>query len=282
MPHDHHLPSPAWDHVLADAFAVLLGRPLSDFDPDARYAVALSGNLVHEVGFHQDPVWVRPAALSGAEPVVSGLYLFDEAADAALFDAARSLFEFHPADGHEFPAGFAAAVEAVAFGDGMVLGADLAPLLGQFGVDLAEHPGSWTVAFLRQVSDGTLPDALRTALGTGRRPEDLPPFTGEPDEEWEEELDRIEDEDLRSHLGFFCTDGDTGLMPSDESLPKYLDALGFETVAAWEDGHGQLTIHVVRIGPEVAERTAMHSIPDHGTTTRDTSTTHGAPDHRTA
>ncbi|MFD4657857.1 hypothetical protein ACFWP2_19765 [Kitasatospora sp. NPDC058444] len=103
------------------------------------------------------------------------------------------------------------------------------------------------------VSDGTLLDALRTALDTGRAPEDLMPFTAEPEEDWTEELAAIEHPELRAHLGHFCTEGDLGLMPaSEDSTVHGLRHEGCETVAGWEDGHGQIEITVIRLSDHVA------------------------------
>lgn len=123
-------------------------------------------------------------------------------------------------------------------------------LLGDPALD-----GTWTVFFPRLVSDSTLLDALRAALATGHGPDDLLSFTTEPDEDWEEELAAINHSGLRAHLGPFCTDGEEGLMPlfDDEATAGGLEDEGCEAVAAWEDGHGQLAIRVVRLSDHVAD-----------------------------
>ncbi|MGV9557666.1 hypothetical protein [Streptomyces sp. NPDC003522] len=244
-----------WDRHLADGFAVLLGRPLGEYDPDAVYAARVGGNLLYETGFRRDPAWVRPAALTGAEPVVWDCSLFDEADHTPVFDASRSLFEFPVPQGPSAPLGteFAAALDAVRFARGPVRGADLAPLLTRYGIDLTDpgFDGTWSVHLACLVSDGTLFDALRSALATGRTPEQLVPFTAEPEEEWEERLATITHPGLRTHLGFFCTDGGAGLMPLQAPVTAAgPEEHGFEPVAGWEDDFGQLDITVVRLAPQ--------------------------------
>ncbi|MEU5400748.1 hypothetical protein ABZ348_15820 [Streptomyces sp. NPDC005963] len=49
-----------WESSLTQAFGVLLDRPLSDFPPDADYAVYYSGNWLHETEVYRDPAgWRR-------------------------------------------------------------------------------------------------------------------------------------------------------------------------------------------------------------------------------
>lgn len=126
----------------------------------------------------------------------------------------------------------------------------------RYDLDLTDPAleGTWSVAFPRLASDGTLLDALRAALATGNGPGDLLALTAEVDEEWEEDLAAIEPPALRAHLGYFCTDGDEGLMPLSETelTAGVLDDEGCVAVAAWEDGHGQLDIRIVRLSAHVA------------------------------
>ncbi|MEU9606801.1 hypothetical protein [Streptomyces sp. NPDC048057] len=246
-----------WDRQLAAAFAVLLGRPLGEYDPDATYAACVAGNLLYEVGFRRDPAWVRPEALRGAEPVVWDCALFDDAERSPLFDASGSIFDFSTADDTSpaLPADFAAALGSACFARILIRGADLAPLVAQYGIDLAApaHADTWTVFVARLASDGTLPDALRTALATGRTPEDLIPFTAEPDEEWADALASITHPELRAHLGYFCTDGEEGLMPlGADATACGLEDEGCAPIAAWEDGHGQVDIAILQLSPLVA------------------------------
>ncbi|MFE7528448.1 hypothetical protein ACFU7Y_22400 [Kitasatospora sp. NPDC057542] len=245
-----------WDRQLAHAFGVLIGRPLTEYDSEAVYAACVTGNYMEEIDFRTEHAWVRPAALRGEEPFVSTLYLFDEAEGTPVFDPSTSVFEFRPAGGTaEFPEGFVAAVEVACFSGHLLRGVDLAPLLERYGVDLTSpgFAGTWEVHTAVLVSDGTLLDALRAAFGTGRTPEELTPFTAEPEEEWAQELAAIPNPELRTHLGYFCTDGDTGLMPVLEDTTVHgLDDEGCEAVAGWEDGHGQAEITVIRLSDLVA------------------------------
>ncbi|MFE2044220.1 hypothetical protein ACFXAZ_25505 [Streptomyces sp. NPDC059477] len=250
-----------WDRQLAHAFGVLVGRPLDDFDPDAVYAAVLQGNALNESGFLREPDWVRPEALSGARPIPCPFGLSGEAGRQPLFDASTSIFEFWQCDSPRspLPKDFAAALKAVCFAQSLVRGADIAPLLDRFGVDLTTPAlkDTWEIYLPRLVCDGTLLDALRVALDTGRTPEELVPFTftfpTEPQEEWEEDLATIEHPALRTHLAYFCTDGEEGMMPlcQDETTTLPEDE-GCEPVAGWEDGHGQITITVIKLSPQVA------------------------------
>ncbi|MFD8598941.1 hypothetical protein ACFV1L_28460 [Kitasatospora sp. NPDC059646] len=245
-----------WDRRLADAFGMMLGRPLHEFDPGAVYAAGVSGNLIREVEFDRDAAWVRPQALSGAEPVVWDCSLFDDSPRTPVFDAAGSVFAV-PAeqDAPALPEPFASAVAAACFAEGLIRGADLAPLVVEHGVDLAAHPGSWAVSFARLRSDDTLLDALRAALDTGRTPEDLVPFEAAPEEHWEDGLAAVEPPELRDHLGYFLTDGEEGLRPMLDDAPAWgLDAYGCEPVIGWEDGFGQVDLAVIRLSGPVAGR----------------------------
>ncbi|OKJ13597.1 hypothetical protein [Kitasatospora sp. CB01950] len=243
-----------WDRQLADAFGMMIGRPLHEFDPDAVYAAGVGGNLINEVEFDHDPAWVRPQALSGAEPVCWDASLFDDSVRTPVFDAAGSIFGI-PADRDSpaLPEPFASAVAAACFSDGLIRGADLAPLLVEHGVDLAEHPGRWVVHFARLRSDGTLLDAFRAALDTGRTPEDLVPFEVAPEEGWEEDLATVAHPGLRAHVSYFLTDGEVGLMPMfDDARAFGLDDYACEAVMGWEDGFGQIDLSIIRLSPEVA------------------------------
>ncbi|MGV9311277.1 hypothetical protein ACWDR0_03670 [Streptomyces sp. NPDC003691] len=246
-----------WNRQLADAFAVLLGRPLSTYDQDAVYAASAHGNLMYETGFRQDAAWVRPGALGGAEPVVWDCCLFDDSDRTPVFDASRSVFELTPGNAESaLPAEFTAAVAAACFSSGLIRGADLAPLVQRYGVDLADpaFAGAWTVFFPRLLSDGTLLGALKAALDTGDGPGDLVPFEVEPAEDRAEALAAIAHPGLRAHTAYFCTDGEEGMMllAEEERGSAGLSEQGCEPIAAWEDGHGQIDITVIRLSPLVA------------------------------
>ncbi|MFJ4771044.1 hypothetical protein ACIP88_18360 [Streptomyces uncialis] len=250
-----------WDRQLAHAFGVLVGRPLDEFDPDAIYAVGLQGNALNESGFLREPGWVHPQALNGARPISCPFGLSSESDRQPLFDPSTSIFDFGRCDSPRspLPKDFAAALKTVCFAGSLARGADIAPLLDRFDVDLTAPAlkDTWEIYFPRLVCDGTLLDALRVALDTGRTPGELVPlpftFPTEPEEEWEEELATIEHPALRTHLAYFCTDGEEGLMPlcRDETTSALVDE-GCEPVAGWEDGHGQITVMVMKLSPLVA------------------------------
>lgn len=111
--------------------------------------------------------------------------------------------------------------------------------------------------FARLVSDGTLFGALVAALQTGRGPEELLEFEFDPDDEveesWQEGLAGIGHPELRHHLAFFCTEGESGLMPVAPGESAHpLAADGCAEVAGWEDGYGQVELRVVRLSGLVA------------------------------
>jgi len=250
----------AWDEQLAKGFGVLLGRPLGAEEPGAVYAAGIGGNLMRETGFTVDPSWVRPAALRGEEPV-PGFWVYDAAHEVPRFDAGGSLFDFsgRGPGWDALPAGFAAAVEAACLRPSLVRGADLAPLVAEHGVDLADPAfrGVWSVHFARVVSDGSLFGAFVAALQTGRRPEELLEFEFDAEEEvaepWSERLADVEHPALRHHLGFFCTEGESGLLPVDLSTAGHLlYSDGCTGVAGWEDGFGQIEVSIVRLSARVA------------------------------
>ncbi|MEV4562052.1 hypothetical protein AB0K51_34470 [Kitasatospora sp. NPDC049285] len=247
----------AWDRQLAEAFAVLLGRPLEQ--DGAVYAACVGSNLIDETGFRRDAAWVRPGALRGVEPVRWDCYLSDATERTPVFDASGSVFEFWESAERRaaFPVEFVTALDGACFSPGLIRGAELAPLVERFGVDLAEpaFDGAWTVFFARLRSDGSLFDAFRVALDTGTGPGDLVSFEVEAEEEWEEQLSAIGHEGLRAHLGFFCTDGDEGMMPMlEDASAGGLESAGCEPVIGWEDGFGQIEVSIVRLSDRVAGR----------------------------
>ncbi|MBW8486838.1 hypothetical protein [Actinomadura parmotrematis] len=229
---------PVWRARLTPVFELLLGRPLDGFDPAADYAVYLGGNFINEIGFDRDPAWIAPAALAGAAPVVWDYPIFDQGEPPVRFDAGRSVFELDPAD---LPDG------VPSFGRGLVRGADLAGRV---------PAADWYVPYPRLVSDGTLFDALRVALALGDGPGDLLDVDAEAGGEWAGALAGIEPPELAAHLGFFCTDGEAGLMylGTERSGGPLLAGEGCELIAGWEEGQGQVELAVVRLGDRVAGR----------------------------
>ena len=242
-----------WEERLTGAFEILLGRPLSSYDPDAVYATYFGGNLINEIGFDRDPAWVGQAALSGAEPVVWDYPPYDEGEPPLEFDASRSVFGYGKSG---LPAAFEADLAQACFSPGLVRGADLAPLLARHELDLTapDLADTWGVVHPRIVSDGTLLGALRAATGLGAGPECLLPFEVEAAEEWQEALAEVMPPELRTHLSFFCTDGEAGLMylGDDRSGGGLLTKEGCTLIANWEEGQSQIEFAVVRLSALVA------------------------------
>ncbi|MGW4471807.1 hypothetical protein ACWENQ_19230 [Nonomuraea sp. NPDC004354] len=135
-----------WLEQLTGAFEILLGRPLASFDADAVYATFFGGNLINELGFARDAVWVNPAALRGVEPVVWDCPIFDLDEPLLEFDASRSVFEFDKAG---LPPEFEADLAAACFAGRLVLGGDLAPLLARYDLAASDLRDTWTVCYPR-------------------------------------------------------------------------------------------------------------------------------------
>jgi hypothetical protein len=123
-------------------------------------------------------------------------------------------------------------------------------------LDLAspDMRGTWSVCYPRVVSDGTLIDAMRVATGIGEGPESLLPFEAEAAEEWQEALAAVTSVELFTHLSFFCTDGEEGLMylRDDRTGGSILAEQGCTLIANWEEGQSQIEFAVVQLSDLVA------------------------------
>ncbi|MER7209409.1 hypothetical protein [Streptosporangium sp. NPDC000239] len=236
-----------WSEQLTGAFEILLGRPLAGFDADAVYATFFGGDLVNELGFTRDSIWMSPAVLRGAEPVVWDCPVFDLEEPLLEFDASRSVFEFDKAG---LPPEFETDLAAACFSGRLVLGGDLAPVLARHGLSASDLRGTWTVCYPRLVSDGTLFDAMRVATALGTGPESLLPLEAEAAEEWREALADRTSPELFAHLSFFCTEGEEGLMylRTERSGGDLLADEGCTLIANWEEGQGQVEFAVVQVG----------------------------------
>ncbi|MFI1031502.1 hypothetical protein [Streptomyces sp. NPDC020951] len=243
-----------WERSLTQAFGVLLGRPLSDFDPGAEYAVYYSGNWLYESGSTTDPAWLEPTALAGRETRTDeNLLLLDEVGYPALrFDASRSLFEID-IYAAEFPAAFKEELAAVDLaGSGRlpeVRGIDLARLTARHGVDLTSSgppENAWCLTRARIVSDGTLLDALRAATGMGQGPDGLVP-SGTADAETEAAIAAVEHPGIRAHLRAFCDPGSDDIALCLHSMRKSWEENG-PLVAEWQGAVDQYEITVQQVG----------------------------------
>jgi hypothetical protein len=250
-----NLPTPTtgddWESSLTQAFGVLLGRPLSDFDSSAEYSADYSGPWLYESQSNRDPAWLEPAALTGRETITNkNLLLLDEVGYPELrFDVSRSLFEIDAEA--EFPAAFkkdlAAVRRAGHEGWPQVRGADLAHLTARHGVDLTspDLPAkTWSVTRATIASDGTLLDALRVATGIGEGPDSLV-LCEEKDATTEAAVAAVEHAGIQAHLRAFCSPhSDLGLCVW--YMAKCREE-GSPLVAQWADEGEQFEITVQRV-----------------------------------
>lgn len=146
-----------WEQDLAAAFSVLLGRPVDEFDPEATYAVYYVNRAV-------DEQWVCLAADWG-------------------LDLARSVFEFEFTGESALAQAFGARPDSTSIAESCrtVTGDELAAVLVKHGLGLAEvvsglQDGTFTVGVsFRVVTDGTLRDAVLTAIRGKHGPDRLRP-----------------------------------------------------------------------------------------------------------
>ncbi|HEY3872706.1 MAG TPA: hypothetical protein VGM10_30395 [Actinocrinis sp.] len=260
-----------WIRQLTQGFGALLGRALSEYDPDAVYAAYFGGNFISEIEYAHDDAWVDPEALAGRRAVEdTPLSMYDMGEPPLVFDASESIFELRPS---ELPDALAADVPGVTFSEPdspypLVRGRDLGELLARHGVDLTDPDlaEGWTVCHARIASDGSLLSALCAATGIGLAERYLVAFADEPAEEWEQALEAVENLELRAHLALGCRESyeSEGLSFSrggPDVMPLLRDE-GCATIAAWEECQGQVEIAVVRLADAVAGRGARKSDED--------------------
>ncbi|MEU1388054.1 MULTISPECIES: hypothetical protein [unclassified Nonomuraea] len=276
-----------WEAALAGAFAILLGGKPA-VDPAAGYGVYYASDPFDEFLFPNP--WATPEALSDRKarhlPDSDGEYPFSPW--TWRFDLSESLFRFDAElvagtgawgdGGHKGPRpfgdAFVADLRAVSWvdeADGvLVRGAQLGPLLGRHGVDLADQEAKklngWLTVLLRVATDGTLADAMRAATFTERGPGHLVSISdmgrarsaGEP---WEERLGAVTHPELRDHLRMLCLSEDdarseggfyrgTGHWPWSDVL----ETAGCSVVAGWGFGEAQAGAAVVRLPDEPGTR----------------------------
>ncbi|MFF2659123.1 hypothetical protein ACFVUH_17365 [Kitasatospora sp. NPDC058032] len=277
-----------WDAALASAFAILLdGNPAIDpaadptVGPAAGYGVYYASDSLDEFLFPSP--WATSDALSGPEPRQlpdpDGEFPFSPW--TWRFDLGGSLFRFDAdllagtgpwgEDGHKGPRpfgdAFVADLRIVAtvdeFGEALVHGADLGPLLARHDLDLtdrnAEKLNTWLTVLLRVATDGTLTDALRAATFTERGPEHLVSVgdmsrARSAAEPWEERLGTLTHPALRDHLRMLCLSqndarSEGGFYSGAGNWPwsDILEAVGCSLVAGWGFGESQAGTAVVRL-----------------------------------
>ncbi|MEU0985855.1 hypothetical protein [Streptomyces sp. NPDC005953] len=271
----------AWNRELANAFEVLLGKPLDAYPATAEYALFTWNDEVSYLMYED--------LLSGAvdmsvdesdEPDESGEP--DELVDEGEHGSEQPQFDWDlwPTD-HErsvwlidegAPGADGALGEAihtalravsVAYDSRRaVFGADLARVLAVHGlppgeVDPADAVGM--VQWLQRVrTGGTLFDAMRAATWTTGGPGALVPFEREAEVEpaMEQALRRVSHPRLRDHLRMLCltahwarSDGGYYLGPGEcpNDLRWIAEQPGHEVVAGWEFGEGQASSAVFKI-----------------------------------
>jgi hypothetical protein len=239
---------------LEHAFGLLLGRPLHEFDPAARYALYHWDDAYCDEFFAGDEevdldAFARPETREASTVADTGeatLYLDRWGIDFGRTVISVEDFEDHPAYDALRAAAFDEKREAI-------LGVDFRRVLLAEGVGLDDLTDQYATMLLRVQTDGTLFDAMRAATWTMSAPAGLVPRPprAEVDPAWQPVLERIDDPALRAHLEFLCltpywarSDGAHYLgaaCPTDLTLP------GHRALAGWEFGEGQAASVVVQI-----------------------------------
>jgi hypothetical protein len=235
---------------LEHAFGLLLGRPLHEFDPTARYAVYHWDDAYCDEFFAEDEevdldAFARPETGESSTVADSGkptLYL-----DRWRIDLGRTIFLVE--DFEDLPV--YDTLRAAAFDEKReaILGADFRRVLLAEEVDMDELVDQYATMLLRVQTDGTLVDAMRAATWTMSAPAGLVPRDprAEVDPAWQPVLEQIDDPALRSHLEFLCltphwarSDGAYFLGAACPTDLEFLTTLpGHRALAGWEFGEGQ-------------------------------------------
>ncbi len=249
----------AWRDRLEHAYGLLLGRPLSGFDPGATYAL-----------YHWDDAFCDEF-FAGAEEVDLDGFARPETRDSSTladtgepglspdrwrFDLGRTIFLVDDFDHPVATALPAARLDSA--GDIGVLGVDLRRVFLDEEVDLDELTDQYAHMLLRVQTDGTLFDALRAATWTMSAPDGLEPRRPEAeiDAPWQPLLAQIDDGRLRGHFEMLCltahwarSDGAHYLGPKCRGDLAFLTTLpGYRIVAGWEFGEAQAASAVVQLG----------------------------------
>jgi hypothetical protein len=220
-----------WEQDLTAAFSVLLGRPLDTFDPGAEYALYYAHRALLDEwvwGAIGDAETLRRTLEPGGTGGRHELLEMCLAPDWGL-DLARSVFEFEFDEESALSRALGARPDRgrhTAESGRILTGEELAAVLTKHGLgpgDILSDPCFLDVQY-RVVTDGTLRDALLTAIRAKQGPEGLRPGPGEeatapmalvafddsvedeadltPEEqaEWNRILAPIRDPRLRSHI----------------------------------------------------------------------------------
>ncbi|MDF5757359.1 hypothetical protein [Spongiactinospora sp. TRM90649] len=242
----------AWDDALAQAFAILLGKPLEDFDADAMYATYYSCSDLSLELFDED-FDVAPLARGeivsapfSSVPILGELFEgWDLIAPQWAIDLGNSIFYSEDA------------VHGVNGLESGLPGVELGRILVERGMKTSDLSEAFPLVAFRVHSDGSLLDAMRVITGTMRGPEHLMPLEPEygVEDRWRSRLAAIEHPGLRDHLMNLCRENDTargyGALYLEDENPGY-GIPPHPAIAAWRFGEGQAWSAVVRLpaGPE--------------------------------
>jgi hypothetical protein len=241
---------------LEHAFGLLLGRPLHEFDPAARYALYHWDDVYCDEFFGDEEVDLDEFD----QPETRESSTVGDTGEATLFldrwriDLGRTIVLL---DDLEHPV--VDALRTVAFDEKReaVLGVDLRRVLLAENVDLDELTDEYANMLLRVQTDGSLLDAMRAATWTMSAPDGLVPreARAEVDPAWQPVLERIDEPALRAHLEMLCltpywarSDGAHFLGVACPADLDFLTSLpGHRVIAGWEFGEGQAASVVVQI-----------------------------------
>ncbi|RBQ16637.1 hypothetical protein DP939_28500 [Spongiactinospora rosea] len=238
----------AWDDALTQAFAILLGKPLEDYDADATYGTYyvcpdLSLDLFDR-DFDVAPLArgeiVRPPFPS--MPILGRLFEgWDRIAPHWTIDLGNSIF-YAEDSGH--------GVDGLESG---LPGVELGRILIERGMKPSDLSKASPLVAFRVHSDGSLLDAMRVITGTMRGPEHLTPLESMygVEDRWRNRLAAVEHAGLRDHLLDLCRDADSArcdgaLYVEDDENPG-CGIPPYPVIAAWEFGEGQAWSAVVRL-----------------------------------
>ncbi|MFB9445599.1 hypothetical protein Dvina_19815 [Dactylosporangium vinaceum] len=239
-----------WQDALTEAFCVLLGKSLREFDPDASYAVYYScSDLAIELfkaGFDAGPL-ARGEIVHPPFPTIPVLGSLLEGwhhfAAHWSIDLGRSAFYAgDPGDG--------AAIGLPELDTGL-LGVELGRILTERSLTPRKIRKAYPEIEFRVHTDGTLFDAMRAITGTMRGPDHLFPLSPGHgvDREWHQRLGAVTHPGLRDHLRHFCRTENSAR--SDGAFYLGTEDPGFEpprpVLAAWQVGEAQSWSAVVQV-----------------------------------
>lgn len=262
-----------WRDALTGAFHILLGRPLTEFDPDASYefyyccpavTVTLFGfnkSGVHLPGFEAE-VLARGDIIDPPFPTIPGFQHHIDGWDATIpqagwsFDLGRSVYwESEPGAGTQI------GVPELAAG---LSGTDLGQLLVERQLTPTHLKPARPIVSLQVPSDGSLFDAMCAATATQRGPGHYfdPEMTYGFDPGWNQRLTAVSYPGLGDHLRHLCRTEDmaradgahySGRVDAKDADRLAESVLGStahgQVIASWEFGEGHATSAVVQTGP---------------------------------